>query len=210
MMTAAEPRWLPASPRDRRILAASILLLLIVTLFAALIVPTILLHRYYDQYLTKVSRQLSNQSAFNAMRPKVAAGLEALKARDVRKLYLRGTTAALASAELQDLVKQSVEAGGGRIIANTSNPPKDDGQYRVVTANFQLNVSNANLRRVLHALETREPYLFTDTLIIRSQVPFGFRPQSGIPEPDLFVQMDVSGVARVAPDPAATSSGGKS
>jgi general secretion pathway protein M len=211
MSTVTEPRWIPASPRDRRVLAIVILLLLMTTVVACVAVPSVLLHRYYDQYLSRLSRQLNSQSAFNNLRPKVAIALEALKSRDVRRLYLRGATAALASAELQDLVKQAVEANGGRIIANTSVSPKDEGQYRLVTANFQINVSNANLRRVLHALETREPYLFSEMLVIRSQVPFGFRPQSGIPEPDLFVQMDVSGIARVASDTVSRpAQGGKS
>ena len=205
--------WLPANPRDRRILAVAILLLLVAIVIAVVAVPAVLLHRHYDQHLARMTRQLKTQTAFNAQRPDMIRSLDALKAKDVRKLFLKGTTAALASAELQDQVKQVVEMAGGRQNLATASPNKDDGGYRTVSANFQISVSTVNLRRLLHALETREPYLFVDSLIVRSGVPFGFRQQPGVPEPELFVQMDVSAIAQVSPDSAnapARPAGGKS
>ena len=199
--------WLPNSPRDRRILTVALLLLIIAIVVAAIVVPVFLLNRHYDQNLAKMTRQWKSQSAFNAMRPQVTRALESLKAKDVRKFFLKGTTSALASAELQDQVRQVVEANGGRLISASANPNKDDGAYRIATANFQLNISNTNLRRMLYALETREPYLFNDTLVIRSQVPMGYRLPAGASEPDLFVQMDVFGVAYVGADGSAGAAG---
>ena len=105
------------------------------------------------------------------------------------------------------MVRQVVEANSGRLNSASANPHKDDGAYRIATANFQLNINNANLRRMLHALETREPYLFNDNLVIRSQVPPGYRPPAGGTEPDLFVQMDVSGVAYVGADSSVGAAG---
>jgi len=105
--------WLPHNPRDRRILAISLLLLIIAIVVAAIAVPVVLLNRHYDQNLAKMTRQWKSQSAFNAMRPQVALALESLRSKDVRKYFLKGTTSALASAELQDQVRQVVEANGG-------------------------------------------------------------------------------------------------
>ena len=189
--------WLPHNPRDRRILAIALLLLVVAVVAAAIAVPVILLNRHYDENLARMTRQWKSQTAFNELRPQITRALEQLKARDVRKLFLKGTTGALATAELQDYVGQVIEASGGRLISRNVNPHKDDGPYRYVTGNFQLNISNVNLRRMLHALESKEPYLFNDSLIIRSQTPFGYRPPAGTAEPDLFVQMDVSSVAYV-------------
>ena len=203
MIKATGLAWLPHTPRDRRILAVALLVLTTAVMVAAIAVPVGLLNRHYDQNLAKMTRQWKSQSAFNAMRPQVTRALESLRAKDVRKFFLKGTTSALASAELQDQVRQVVETNGGRLISANANPHKDDGAYRFVTANFQLNISNTNLRRMLHALETREPYLFNDNLVIRSQVPFGYRPPAGTPEPDLFVQMDVSSIAYIVADGSA-------
>ena len=207
--------WLPHNPRDRRILAIALLLLAVAVVFAAIAVPVILLNRHYDENLARMTRQWKSQTAFNELRPQITQALEQLKARDVRKLFLKGTTGALATAELQDYVGQVIEASGGRLISRNVNPHKDDGPYRYVTGNFQLNISNANLRRMLHALESKEPYLFNDSLIIRSQTPFGYRPPAGTAEPDLFVQMDVSSVAYVGNEGSAGAAtakpaGGKS
>lgn len=199
--------WLPHNPRDRRILAVALLLLGIAIIVTAIAVPVALLNRHYDQNLAKMTRQWERQSAFNAMRPQVTRALELLRAKDVRKFFLKGTTSALASAELQDQVRQVVEANGGRLISASAIPHKDDGAYRIATANFQLNINNSNLRRMLHALETREPYLFNDTLVVRSQVPFVYRPPVVGSEPDLFVQMDVFGVAYVGSDGSTGAAG---
>ncbi len=196
------PGWLPNNPRDRRILAVAILALMVAVVVAAISVPVFLLHRHYDENLARMTRQWKSQTSFNAMRPQVARALEALRAKEVRKLFLKGTTSALASAELQDQVRQVVESNGGRLISASANAPKDDGAYRIATANFQLNISNINLRRMLHALESKEPYLFNDNLVIRAQVPFGYRPPPGATEPDLFVQMDVSAIAHIGADAA--------
>lgn len=207
--------WLPANSRDRRVLAIAILVLSVAVVLAAIIVPAVLLNRHYDQNLIRMTRQWKSQSAFNELRPQVTRALDQLKAKDVRKLFLKGTTAALGSAELQDHVAQVIEGNGGKLIARNVNQHKDDGPYRIVTANFQFNISNANLRRMLHALEAREPYLFNDNLMVRSQTPPGYRPPAGTVEPDLYVQMDVSGIAYVGTDAAATGAakpagGGKS
>lgn len=217
MNTSTTLKWLPGNARERRILALGLLAVLIALAIAAITVPAIMLHRHYDDNLSRMTRQLRSQSAFNSMRPELSKALESLKAKDARKYYLRGTTAALATAELQDQVKLLIEANGGRVLSVQGIAHRDDGGYRVVAATFQLNVSNVNLRRVLHALETKEPYLFVDNLTVRAQVPPGYRPPPGSAEPDLYAQMDVSGVAIIAGDGAPAqgaasrpSAGGKS
>lgn len=190
--------WIPANGRDRRILAVALLAFVVIVALALIAVPVVLLHRHYDEHIARMTRQLQTQSAFNAMGPRVAQALASLKARDASRLFLKGNTAALASAELQDQVKSIVESTGGRFISATGIAQKDDGQYRTVAATFQINLGNASLRRLLHTLETQEPYLFVDNMTIRSLTPPGFRAPPGYSEPEVYAQMDVSAVARIA------------
>lgn len=194
---------LPADPRARRALAVGILLLLAALVAVALAAPVVWLHRHYDAAIERMSRQWQTQTAFNARRQQMANALETLKAREPRKLYLKGSTAALASAELQDAVKQTIEAQGGRVLSANPLAPKEEAGYRVVAATVMLNVNNVNLRRVLHALESQQPYVFLDNLTIRSHTPAGFRPPPGGQEPDLHVQFDVSALALMTPEPSA-------
>lgn len=201
MTTPNIPTWLPADARKRRWLAVVLLVLCGGLIVAAVAVPAVLLHRHYDDNIAKLSRQLRTQSAFNALRPRLTEKLDALKARDVRKLFLKGTSAALALAELQESVRGTIEANGGRVSGSSvpGNISKDDGPYRQVATAFTLNASNPNLRRVLYALETKEPYLFIDTIVIQSQSPSTFRPAPGSPEPEMYIQLDVHSFALRAP-----------
>jgi general secretion pathway protein M len=195
---------LPADPRARRALAAGILVFLAVVVIAAIAVPVVLMHRHYDAAIDRMTRQWQSQSAFSARRQQMAAALEVLKAREPKKLFLKGATAALAAAELQDVVKLAAESNGGRVISVQGLANKEDAGYRTAAATFQLNVNNTNLRRVLFALESQHPYVFIDNLTVRSHTPPGYRPPPGTPEPDLFVQFDASGLAGVAGEAAAT------
>ena len=192
------PPWLPADPRKRRWLAVGLLVLVCGSIVAAIAVPAVLLHRHYDENIFKLDRQLRSQTAFNALRPRLTEKLELLKARDVKKLFLKGTSSALAQAELQEIVRATIEANGGRVNQSNSvqgNASKDEGGYRQVAAGFGLIVNNANLRRVLYTLETKEPYLFVDTIAVQPQVGQPFRPAQAAIEQEMFIQLEVRGFA---------------
>ena len=190
------PVWLPSDPRKRRWLAFVSLLVVIGLITAAVAVPAVLLHRHYDENIARLNRQVSTQTAFNALRPRLTEKLAILKQRDVRKLYLKGASTALALAELQETVRTTIETNGARVISSVQGAtPKEDGAYRPVTAVFTLSANNANLRRVLYALEIKEPYLFIDTVGIQPQIGPGYRPAPGTVEPEMFVQLEVRGYA---------------
>lgn len=198
-MTAVNiPPWLPGDPRKRRWIAVALFFLLIGIIIAAVVVPAALLHRRYDDNIAKLVRQLNNQTAFNALRPRLTEKLALLKARDVKKMFLKGASSALALAELQEMVRATIDTNGGRVMNSSSvqgSTPKDEGPYRQVAATFTLNANNVNLRRVLYALETSEPYLFIDSVVIQPQISSGFRPTPGSAEPEMFVQLDVRAFA---------------
>jgi general secretion pathway protein M len=199
-MNATTTLRLPADARARRALATGVLAVLLALVALAIGVPIVLLHRHYDAAIERMTRQWQSQTAFNAKRTEMAAALNALKAREPRKLFLKGPTAALAAAELQEMVKAAIEANGGRVASANGLPAKEEGGYRVAAATVQFNVNNVNLRRVIHALESQTPYVFIDNVLVRSHTAPGWRPPPGTPEPDLFVQFDVSGLALATAD----------
>ncbi len=204
-MNATARRFAFKSPQSGRLAAIALLIfavLLVVTAFAA---PTWWFNQRYGQEQQRMVRQLDSYTALNALRPTLLRAAETLKAKDTRKVFLKGATPALMGADLQDVVKAIIEANNGRVLSSQLLPHKDDNGYRVINGNIQMTANIQNLRLVLYAIESREPYLFVENLIIRSQVPSGFKPQAGF-EPDMFIQFDVSGLAPIAPvvaDPAA-------
>ena len=197
MTASTSLKWLPSDPQKRRWLAVALVLLVAALLVAIIAIPAVLLHRYYDENIAKLTRQISTQTAFNATRPRLTEKLEMLKARDTRKLFLKGASAALGSAELQETVRLVVEGAGGK-VANSSQmttPPKDDGAYRHIGSTFTLVVNNTNLRRVLYALETKEPYVFVDNIGITANVGNTFKYGPGVLEPELYVTLEAHAYA---------------
>jgi general secretion pathway protein M len=207
------------SPKQRRGLAILILALAVLLPVAAVAALAWTGHRHYDDALFTMTRQVKSQMAINATRPKLMEAVEVLKAKDVKKYFLKGGTPALAGAELQDLVKAVLEQNGGRVQSIQTLAPKDVEGYRQLSATIQMSINVPNLRRSLHAIESKEPYLFVDNLTIRSQSGFGYKPPPGAPEQEHFVQFDVfaftppavsDNASAVSPAPGTRPAGAKS
>jgi general secretion pathway protein M len=199
------------TPRANRTAALALLGIVIIALAAAIVVPTYLAHEHYDFQNAKMSRQLNAYTTLNQTRPTLLRSVEVLRTKDAKKFYLKGATPALAAAELQDVVKAIIEGNGGRTLSTQAGASKEDNGYRQIASKMQISVNIQNLRRILYALENKEPYLFVDGLIVRSSVFAGFKPAPGV-EPDLYVEFDVVGYTPMAPvvsdatSPATTTS----
>ncbi len=187
-----------AAPRNSRVAAVLLLVLVGMLMIATLGISAWWLYQRYDAAEQQMARQLSSYTGLNQLRPKLLQATETLRAKDVRKYFLKGATPALVGADLQDVVKAIVEANNGRVLSSQLLAHKDDSGYRLAIATTQMTANIQNFRQILYAIESREPYLFVENLTIRAQVPSGFKPQAGF-EPDMFIQFDVSGLARIPP-----------
>jgi general secretion pathway protein M len=180
------------NPQQSRRAAIALLLAAIVVIVAAVALPIWLLHRHYDAALADASDRLERFGRIVGSRPLVARQLEAMRAKEARKFFLRSGAAALSAAEAQEAVRSIVDASGGRLITMQAPVSKDDGRYRQISVNVQLTANIQAMRKILDGIENHTPYLFVDNLTIRSQVVSNFRPAPGA-EPEMFLQFDVSG-----------------
>ena len=182
------------SPQQGRRLAIGVLAGAVVAVVAAIAVPLWMLHRHYDSALTDLTGRLDRYKRIAATRPEVTRSLEAVRAKESRKFFLRSGGAALSAAEAQEAMRNLVEGSGGRLVTMPVLAARDEGRYRQVSVNVQLTASIVALRRILYTIETGTPMLFVDNLMVRSQVPSTYRPGPGT-EPDVFAQFDVYGYA---------------
>ena len=180
-----------AGKRDQS-LALGILVAAVLLGLAAIVIPAWMLHRHYDTAIDDLADRLSRYQRIAATRPQVLASIEAMRARDPRKFYLKAATAPLAAAEMQDLAKNLIEANGGKVITAQVQAPKEEGRYRQVSVNMQFTANILALRRILNGLETGQPTLFADNVVMRTQVASTYKPAPG-GEPEIFVQFDVVG-----------------
>ncbi len=181
-------------PAQGRRLAIALLLAVSVLVVALVGLPFWLLYRHYDQALAENSNLADRYGRIVGTRSELTRQLEAMRASDPRKLYLRSGGPALSAAEATEAMRGLIESGGGRLITIQAPTYKDEGRYRQISVNVQLTANIFALRKILNAIETNVPYLFVDNLTLRSQVPSSHRPQPG-QEPEVFVQLDVSAYA---------------
>lgn len=182
---------LPASPRSNRALAVLLLIVAVVLALALLITPVLLLHRHYDVAIGGMRDHLDRYRRVAAQAPETKKALDALRAKNGRRFFLKNTAPNLAGAELQDIVRAAIENNGGRITTVQIIAPKEDGRFRQIGVNVQLFATTPNLQKILYAIETQQPYLIIDGLTIRPLNAFrGFKPAPGV-EPEVSVLLDV-------------------
>ena len=183
------------NPRQSRLLAVALLFAAVLLGLALLLAPFLILHRHYDANIAAAMDRLERYRRISAQAPGYQKALEALRAKNGRRFYLKNTAANLAGAELQDLVRAAVENNGGRITTIQIATPREDGRFRQIGVNLQLFASTPNLQKILYAIETQQPYLMVDNLTVRPLNAFrGFRPTTGA-EPEVSVLLDVTGFA---------------
>ena len=156
-----------------------------------------MLHRHYDQSLDSMADYLGRYRHIVATHAEVQLALDQVKEKKGRQHFLRNTGAALAASEIQEAVKNTIGANGGKLVSMQVVPFKDDGGYRRVTVNIQFISNMSALRKILYAVETMQPYLLLDNVSIRSQANTSNKG-APVTEPELQAQLDVSGYALVA------------
>jgi hypothetical protein len=191
------------TPAQARALALGLLVAAVVLVLGVVLAPVLLLHRHYDDAIESWTSRLETYRRVAAQAPELRLALDAMRAKDGRRFFLKNTAPNLAGAELQELVKSAIEGGGGRITTSQSPAPREDGGFRQIVASVQFFATVPNLQRILHAIETREPYLVVENVTIRPTNAFrGFKPAAG-QEPEVNVQFDVTAWAMPeAPKPA--------
>jgi general secretion pathway protein M len=182
-------------PRQSRALAIALLVAAVALGLALLIVPWLMFHHHYDAAIDSMSDRLERYRRVAAQGPEYRKALDALRAKDGRRFFLKNTAPNLAGAELQDMVKAAIENNSGRLTTISITPPREDARFRLIGVNLQLFATTANLQKILYAIETQSPYLVVENLRISPINGFrGFKPAPGA-EPEVNVLLDVVGYA---------------
>ena len=182
------------NPAQSRRMALGLLLAAIVGIGGPVAYGVWKINRYYENELAEKRDRIERFQRIASTRQEVGKQLDAMRAKDPRKFFLRGGAVSLSAAEAQEAVRATIEQNGGTLITMQAPTSRDEGRFKQIHVNVQLTATVQSLRRILHSIESNTPYLFVDNLLIRSQVAAGHRPAPG-QEPQVFVQFDVSGYA---------------
>ena len=83
--------------------------------------------------------------------------------------FVAGETAALASARMQQYLKQIVERNGGELISTQILQPDESSAGNQTSLKVSLRTNMEKSPQILYALESGRPLLFIDNLVISAR-----------------------------------------
>jgi general secretion pathway protein M len=187
------------SPLARRIIAIALLVAAIALPWRLVLLPLQETFSEYDEAVTSRQEMLDRYQRLADSRAALRARLEELQQEPAsQEGYLTGESETLVAAELQNLVRTTVERNGGRLESTQILPPVPEGEFRRVTLRVRMSADTDGLFRILYDLESMLPYLFLDSLDIVSRDRRTYRGggQGQVQGGALSVSYDVFGYMR--------------
>jgi hypothetical protein len=185
-----------------RALALALLGAILTGAYVLVIAPTVELYRATEKAVESAATLLQRHRTLAAQRSELSARLDEEKEQAAALAgYLEGPSDPLALAQLQDLVKDVIEAVGGELRSTQILPAQTvdiSSGTRRATLRIQMVVAIDGLAAILNDLESGQPYVLIDELAVRSQRTR--RRLGGGPEaaPLLDISLELSGFVRAA------------
>jgi type II secretory pathway component PulM len=184
------------SPPHRRLVwlgGGGVLLLLF---YLAVVNPLLNLEDEWSQELASRSRVLSQYQKLLQSKTQVAEANKAMKATLARTeaQFLSGANPAVASADLQEILKNLAKEQGVQMSSTKVLPPREAGPYLEVPVQVQLSASLSQLVSLLYHLEHHKKLLFIPDLEINA--PRWVKGDKDKSEPPLQVSLVISGVIK--------------
>lgn len=153
--------------RMQRWLAVGLLLLVMAVVIFAVLLPLVTTGLAYHEEKNDLLFRLQRQQTIAGRETQVKEQLELIKQQFLEQGYFStSSTEALASAELQNIVKTAVADAGGQLTSTQGLPGKlTDGFFRVAVKVRMTGTTEA-LVGVLHTIESAVPVLLVDQLDI--------------------------------------------
>ncbi len=188
-----------AGTRESRIAALGVLAGVVSLLILVLVIPVI--QSYSDRIgsVAKLENNIARYQGVVSQLPMLVSYSRKVKAAlPDNGYFLPGDTAALASASLQQYLRQTTQRVGGTLISTQTLP---DAAYEGVSAiSIKIRVRSdiKAMLSILHKLETSKPMLFVDTLMVMTMPKRQYDLKAVKKEEgyDLDYQMTLTGFSR--------------
>lgn len=185
------------APWQSRLLAVALLLAVLAALYGFAVQPLLAQHRAYDETIVDLRYRLAQYQRIARQGAALEQGLRDAKHQQATSsYYLKSAKPALASAELQQYVKERVTEGGGQLVSSQVMPEEKAEVSPSVAIRVHMRGSIGSLRAVLYGLETGSPVLFVDEVFVtqgpRRRLANGQAPE----ETPLDIRFRVTGYTR--------------
>lgn len=183
----------PIEINTSKLAAVGLLLLLIVLLIGGVVYPLMNLGQEYRERVEDLQFRLDRLQQVARNKDALTQRLERIKMLAQKNdAFLPTNTAALASAELQTRIKQTVSSAGGELSSTQVIPERNEENAVRIGVKMRLTGSTSMLRQVLQDFESGKPYLFIENLNIRPiRMPRNPRDKNPVIEDRLSIDFDV-------------------
>jgi general secretion pathway protein M len=153
--------------RTQRWLAVGLLALVLSVVAFAVVLPLVTTALDYREEKNDLLFRLQRQQTIAGRETQVAEELERIKQQFLEQGYFSSSsTEALASAELQNIIKTAVAEAGGQLTSTQGVPGKAADGFLRVAVRVRMTGSLEALIGVLHSVETAIPLLIVDQMDI--------------------------------------------
>ncbi|MGZ4958414.1 MAG: type II secretion system protein GspM [Methylomonas sp.] len=155
------------NPQYQRWLAVGLLLAVVLVFVLAVLMPLLSTGLEYHDEKNDLLFRLQRQQKIAARKDSVVRNLEDLSAQfQAQGYFSTRDTEALASADLQNIVKTAIADAGGQLTSTQGLPGKMDKGFNRVAVRVRMTGNIESLRTVLHSLAVNVPVLIVDQLDI--------------------------------------------
>ena len=176
--------------RNQRWLAVGLLAFVLSAFVLAVLLPLFNTGLAYHEEKNDLMFRLQRQQKIAARKDMVAANLDSLKQQFQDSAYFSNRdTEALASADLQNIVKTAVTDAGGQLTSTQGLPGKIDNGFNRVAVRVRLTANIETVRTILLMINRNVPILVIDQIDITPLRGSRNRPNNKI-EPS--AQLNVS------------------
>jgi general secretion pathway protein M len=108
---------------------------------------------------------LVRYQGLNSSRKQIDSNLTKLQAAQAsEERLLKGGSAQLVGAKLQNNLKELIEGDGGSLTSMQVLPVREEQNFQRVTLAVTLTATIESLQKILYAVEAQTPYLFVENL----------------------------------------------
>lgn len=156
------------NPQAQRWLAVG--LLAFVVLLVGLIIIAPIISKGLELHETKdnLAFTLKKYEQILAGKDAIVGNISAIKQQYEEQSYFNDQdTSALASAQMQEFIKQAIVQAGGQLSSTQVLPPNTKDKFSRITVSVRMTGNIEVLRAVLYKLESSAPLIVIDQLDIR-------------------------------------------
>ncbi len=172
----------------QRWLAVGLLIVVLLLLFFIIIFPIVNKGFELNDSKEHLALTLRKYERILAGKDSVNQSLEAVNQQNQEQGYFNNQgTSALASAQMQEFIKQTIVQAGGQLSSTQVLPAAEEkDKFNRITVSVRMTGNIETLRAVLYKLETSTPLIVIDQLdirpmrSIRNQITRQIEPSNGL------------------------------